>query len=61
MNLEILTPIEYKNTLDQRVNIPIGTYLVVRKDGKKHLEKFNGTGFAYNNNSIIAYYVPKID
>jgi len=27
-------------------------YLVKRKDGKIHFEMYNGTGWAYNNNSI---------
>lgn len=29
-----------------------GKYLVRRKDGKIHFEKYNGTGWAYNNNNI---------
>jgi hypothetical protein len=32
-----------------------GKYLVCRKDGKIHFEKWNGTGFAYNNNSVKYY------
>jgi len=39
-----------------------GTYLVCRKDGKTHLEVWNGCGFAYNNNSIeywAKYLTPK--
>lgn len=60
-NLPILTPIKYENTSEHKTNIEYGRYLVVRKDGKKHLETFNGTGWAYNNNSIVAYYLPKID
>lgn len=60
MDLPILTPVKYENTSEHKSIIEYGIYLVVRKDGKKHLETFNGTGWAYNNDSIIAYYVPKI-
>lgn len=35
-----------------------GRYLVQRKDGKTHLENWNGTGWAYNNGVIIAYIGP---
>jgi hypothetical protein len=49
------------NTPEFKKTIEYGRYLVVRKDGKKHLETFNGTGWAYNNDSIIAFYLPKID
>jgi len=55
-----MKPIEYFNTVEQRKLIEYGRYLVMRKDGKMHLETFNGTGWAYNNNSIIYFYVPKI-
>ncbi len=58
---EILTPIEYFNTPEHKEKIAYGRYLVVRKDGKTHLETFNGTGWAYNNNSISYYYLPKIN
>lgn len=51
----------YENTPEHKKTIEYGRYLVVRKDGKKHLEVFNNTGWAYNNNSIIAYYLPKIN
>lgn len=61
MDLPILTPITYINTPEHKATIECGRYLVVRKDGKKHLETFNGTGWAYNHNSIVAYYLPKID
>ena len=37
-----------------------GRYLVVRKDGKKHLETWNNTGWAYNNKVIVNWYYPKI-
>lgn len=30
-----------------------GSYFVCRKDGKIHKENYNGTGWAYNSNSII--------
>jgi len=30
-----------------------GRYFIMRKDGKVHWEVFNGTSFAYNDNSII--------
>lgn len=35
--------------------LTVGKKLVQRKDGKIHLEMYNGTGFAYNNNVIVAY------
>jgi hypothetical protein len=61
MNLPTLKPIEYTGHPDQKATIEYGRYLVVRKDGKKHLEVFNGTGWAYNDNSIVAFYTPKIN
>lgn len=30
-----------------------GSYFVCRKDGKIHKENYNGTGWAYNGNSIV--------
>lgn len=38
-----------------------GRYIVVKKDGKKHLETYNGTGWAYNHNSITHFYLPRFD
>lgn len=61
MELPILKPVEYKDTPLHKATIEYGKYLVVRKDGKKHLETFNGTGWAYNHNTIVAYYLPKIN
>jgi hypothetical protein len=61
MEFPILKPVRYINTPEFKKTIEYGRYLVVRKDGKKHLETFNGTGWAYNNDSIIAFYLPKID
>jgi hypothetical protein len=61
MELPILKPTKYEDTPAQKSEIEYGKYLVVRKDGKKHFETFNGTSWAYNNNSIIAYYLPKIN
>jgi hypothetical protein len=58
--LPFLTPIIYNNSTEQKQTIEYGKYLVVRKDGKKHFEVFNGTGFAYNNDDIVAFYQPKI-
>lgn len=37
-----------------------GKYLVMRKDGKIHFEYFNGTGWAYNDNVITHFYLPKV-
>lgn len=37
-----------------------GTYLIIRYDGKCHLETWNGTGWAYNHKSIEYFYLPKI-
>jgi acyl carrier protein len=59
--LPTFTPLSYIGTPEQKRKIETGRYLVVRKDGKKHLETFNGSGWAYNNDSIVAYYTPKID
>ena len=56
----VMTAVEYTGTPEQKETIEYGRYLVVQKDGKKHLETFNGTGWAYNNNAIIWYYTPKI-
>lgn len=52
-----LKPVKYDRN---NKNIQYGRYLVIRKDGKQHLETFNGTGFSYNDNSIEYYYAPKI-
>ena len=54
-------PHKYLNTPEQRDYIEVGRYIVVRKDGKVHLEKFNGSSWAYNNNSIEYFYLPKIN
>lgn len=59
--LPILIPVKYVDTPEHKATIEYGRYLVVRKDGKKHLETFNGTGWAYNHKVIVAYYLPKID
>lgn len=32
-----------------------GRYFVMRKDGKVHWEVWNGNGWAYNNESIVAW------
>lgn len=32
--------------------IEAGKYLVIRKDGKVHWERWNGSGWAYNHNEI---------
>lgn len=31
------------------------TYFVIRKDGKVHWEKWNGTSWAYNEDSVLAW------
>jgi hypothetical protein len=41
-------------------DLKYGRYLVVRRDGKTHLETWNGTGWAYNDVAIEFYYLPKI-
>lgn len=56
----IYEPIKYNGSPEQIRTIMYGRYLVVRKDGKVHLETFNGTGWAYNDNSIVVFYLPKI-
>lgn len=55
MKPQILTPHEYKGE-----KLEYGRYLVIRKDGKTHLEVFNGSGWAYNHKVIQYYYLPKI-
>lgn len=59
--IKTYTPHKYLNTHEQRAYIQVGRYLVVRKDGKVHFENFNGSGWAYNNNSIDYFYLPKIN
>jgi hypothetical protein len=59
--LPTFKPVKYINTPEHKATIEYGRYIVVRKDGKKHLETFNRTGWAYNHNSIVAYYLPKFD
>lgn len=62
MKLPTYTPQDYHiATKDSTKNLQYGKYLVVRKDGKVHIETWNGTGWAYNNDSIVAYYLPKIN
>ena len=56
----VLTAVQYTGTPVQKEAIPYGRYLVMRKDGEMHLETFNGTGWAYNNNSITWFYMPAI-
>lgn len=41
-------------------SLDYGKYMVVRSDGKIHMEVYNGTGFAYNDKVITHYYLPKI-
>jgi len=61
MQPEILKPVKYENTPEQKATLQSGSrYLVIRKDGKSHLETFNGTGWAYNNSVIEYFYLPKI-
>jgi hypothetical protein len=52
-------PQNYDNT--NKPKLEYGTYLVVRKDGKKHFETWNSIQWAYNDNAIVAYYLPKIN
>jgi hypothetical protein len=54
----IFKPVRYSGDPEQKATIKYGRYLVVRKDGKRHIETFNGTGWAYNENAIIAFYLP---
>jgi len=56
----IYTPVPYEHTEEHNSKIEIGKYLVVRKDGKVHFERFNGSNWAYNANTIVAYYIPKV-
>lgn len=56
----ILIPIKFTDSKEQRESMSYGSYLVVRKDGKKHLETWNGTGWAYNHKVIETFYLPKL-
>lgn len=56
--LPTFKPIEFIPKLSQPKKY--GKYIVVRKDGKIHFEVWNGTGWAYNNNSITHFYKPAI-
>ena len=57
---EVLQPIEFTDSKDQRKTLTYGTYLVIRKDGKCHKEVWNGTGWAYNHTVIAYFYLPKL-
>ena len=54
----LITQFNIQKYLKQKLEY--GKYLVVRKDGKIHFEVFNGTGWAYNENSITYFYLPKV-
>lgn len=55
------SPRVYKPYLyTSQLKLEVCRYIVMRKDGKVHFEAYNGTGFAYNNNSITHYYLPRI-
>ena len=60
MNLPIMIPVNFIDTPEHKKTIEYGRYLVVRKDGKKHMEVWNNVCWAYNHNSIVAYYLPPI-
>lgn len=57
----LLAPAELKLTQFTGQKLDYGRYLVVRKDGKMHLETYNGTGWAYNHTSIVSFYLPMIN
>jgi hypothetical protein len=42
----------YWQSFEQIKPLIWGKYIVCRKDGKIHLETWNGTGWAYNHNEI---------
>jgi hypothetical protein len=59
------TPTAYTKTKEQKENIKYGKYFVVKKDpetGKETtcIEVFNGTGWAYDDDKVITYYLPKL-
>ena len=56
--LPIFRPVRFHETLSKPNDF--GKYIVVRKDGKIHFETWNGTGWAYNQNSITHFYKPAI-
>lgn len=57
----ISTVNEFKRHEYTNQKLEYGKYIVVRKDGKKHLETYNNTGWAYNHDSIKYFYLPKFD
>ena len=59
--LGIQTVNEFKRHEYNGQKLEYGKYIVVRKDGKKHIETYNNTGWAYNNNSIKYFYLPKFE
>lgn len=60
MEASTLYPHLYTKSDAQKKMLEAGSrYLIIRKDGKSHLETYNGTGFAYNDNVIKYFYLPK--
>ena len=59
--LGIQTVDEFKLHEYNNQKLEYGKYIVVRKDGKKHIETYNNTGWAYNNDSIKYFYLPKFE
>jgi hypothetical protein len=59
--LGIQTVDEFKLHEYNNQKLEYGKYIVVRKDGKKHIEIYNNTGWAYNNDSIKYFYLPKFE
>ena len=66
---EALTPVRYIASERQQQTMETGKYLVMRKDGTKHLANFNGFGKVsfdaestpqYSSNPIVYYWLPKI-
>lgn len=45
----------WKEYRPNKQTLAVARYLVQRKDGKIHFERYNGTGFAYNDKVIVKY------
>lgn len=58
--ISVSPPALVPNKYIKGLSLQTGEYLVIRRDGKTHLEMYNGTGFAYNDRVIEYFYTPKI-
>lgn len=59
-NTDVFVPINYTGSESEKSMLKKGVYLVELKDGERYLETFNGTGWAYNNELIVKFWLPRI-